>query len=135
MWLFTDTGFVSAVTHRDNPKKMMIRARDKKSLEGLAKMSRAKVETTLGADYPHRIVVTKETLKKWIVEQIDNAEYDNFKNRVTQTRGVGFVKPLHEVWEVMHDVEDVERRRWYGYEVLDEDYPEFWQHKFFDDFD
>lgn len=140
MWLFTDTGFISAVAHRDNPKKMMIRARDKKSLEGLSKMSRAKIETTLGADYPHRITVTKEMLKRWMNNQIDAAEYDNFKSQVSKTRGYDYVRPLHDVWETMHQVEDVKRRRWFGYEAWDDSlYEDITEHhsqyRLFDDFD
>jgi flagellin-specific chaperone FliS len=139
MWLFTDKGFISAVTHRDDASKMMVRARDKQSLEGLAKAGKTEVETTLNADYPHRIVVTKATLKKWLNNQIDEATYDNFKTQVAKTRGYDFVKPLHDVWETMHQVEDVKRRRWFGYEAWDDDlYEEYTENsnfRLFDDFD
>jgi hypothetical protein len=122
---------------------MMVRARDKKSLEGLAKMGRTEIETTLGADYPHRITVTKEMMKKWLNNQIDDATYDNFKTQVAKTRGYEFVKPLHDVWETMHKVEDVERKRWFGYEAYeswdDDLYNEYTEssqtRRLFDDFD
>ena len=32
MWIFTETGFVSAVQHRENPDYLMVRARDRQSL-------------------------------------------------------------------------------------------------------
>ena len=36
MWIFTETGFVSAVRHFKEKDKLVVRARDQKSLEGLA---------------------------------------------------------------------------------------------------
>lgn len=110
MWIFTDTGFVSAVTHRDDSSLMMVRARDKESLNELHKMSGEKLQTTVNADYPYRITVSKELLKEWMSSRIDAADYDNYKSRVQKTRGTKFVAALHEVWEVMTSVEDI--RRW-----------------------
>lgn len=36
MWIFTDTGFVSAVCHYQDWTQLVVRARDRRSLEGLA---------------------------------------------------------------------------------------------------
>lgn len=116
MWIFTETGFVSAVAHRDDNKKMMVRARDKKSLEVLSKLGKTKITTMDNADYPHRIVVSKDLFKKWVDKSIDEASYDNFKNQVAKTRGYDFVQPLHSVWSAMQRVEDVKR----SYSVADE---------------
>lgn len=41
-----------------------------------------------------------------MAKNIDDAEYDNFKSRVSKTRGYDFVDALHEVWSVMHKVEE-----------------------------
>lgn len=109
MWIFTETGFVSAVAHRDDNKKLMVRARDKKSLEELSKIGKTKITTMDNSDYPHRIVVSKELFKKWMDKSVDDASYDNFKNQVEITRGYDFAKPLHHIWSVMHQVEDVTR--------------------------
>ena len=106
MWLFTETGFVSAVTHRDDSSLMMVRARDKKSLEPLAAWGGVRIENTPTADYPWRVVVPKTILKEWMNNAIDDAEYDNFKSRVTKTRGLDFVDALHDVWAVMQQVEE-----------------------------
>lgn len=113
MWLFTEHGFISAVTHRDDSNLMMVRARDKKSLDKLVEISGCLPETTLDADYPHRIVVSKKHLKEFMSNTIEEAMYDNFKTQVGKTRGYKFAMPLHDVWEVMHEVEDVKRRRWF----------------------
>lgn len=121
MWLFTETGFISAVTHRDDSNKMMVRSRDRESLAHLAEFAKQHIEITLGADYAYRIVVTKSQLKKWVEQQVDNAHYDNFKNRVSKTRGYRFVESLHRVWEVMHGVEDTGRANPYA-STYDADY-------------
>lgn len=134
MWIFTETGFVSAVVHRDDPKLMMVRARDKKSLEPLAEFARTKIEKTPSADYPWRTVVSKKTLKTWMAKNIEDAEYDNFKSRVSKTRGYEFVDALHEVWSVMHKVEETYKKPkksskkgsagknwWQEHEYLDEE--------------
>ena len=40
MWVFTETGFVSAVAHRDNPEILIVRSRDRHSIEPLALLAR-----------------------------------------------------------------------------------------------
>lgn len=127
MWLFTDTGFISAVTHRDDSNLMMVRARDKKSLEPLAKYSRTEIEKTPTADYPWRTVVSKKQLKTWMAKAIDDAEYDNFKSRVAKTRGHEFVDALHDVWATMHKVEEGHKKKtgknwWKEHEDLDDEF-------------
>jgi hypothetical protein len=47
MWVFTQTGFVSAVRKADAPSKITVRSRDKQSLEVLAELSETEIiETT-----------------------------------------------------------------------------------------
>jgi hypothetical protein len=106
MWLFTETGFISAVQHRDQGAYMVVRARDKESLEPLADMAGTKISFTPMADYPYRTIVSKLDLNDYMAITIDTCEYDNFKSRVAQTRGKKFVDVLHHVWSVMHGVED-----------------------------
>lgn len=110
MWLFTEDGFVSAVAHRDDNSLMMVRARDKNSLERLALIADTKIITTpTGSDYPHRVVVTKEVFTVWVNEAIENVKYDNFKSQVAKVRGEEYAEPLHDVWAVMLQTEDVKR--------------------------
>lgn len=121
MWLFTETGFISAVAHREDQRFMMVRARDKQSLEELALMSQAEIEYTPNADYSWRVVVHKQDLYGFMEHAISVADYDNFKNRVYKTRGSRFVSALHHVWEIMHNVEDeAAKKRWARESFLDE---------------
>jgi hypothetical protein len=119
MWIFTDTGFISAVRKPWAKDKMTVRARDKQSLSELSRVSGEEIVTTLDSDYPHRVVVDDKVFKSWLVESIDTMNYDNFKNRVYETRGKYFARLLGEVWTVMLGAEDVKRSY--------EDEPEDWK--------
>lgn len=103
MWLFSETGFVSAVQDRKDPKKFVVRGRDKKSLEPLAKFARAKVIEGGGTDYPFRVVVSRKKFGEWVAEQIANLDYTNYKGRMYSTRPE-FGTALHNVWDDMHGV-------------------------------
>lgn len=106
MWLFSETGFVSAVVDLQDKNKMIVRGRDKKSLEPLAKLARVKILDTPQRDYPHRVFVSKKKFTEWVVENISTMQYNNYKSRMYQTRGADFTHSLSEVWSVMHQVEE-----------------------------
>jgi hypothetical protein len=107
MWVFTTSGFVSAV-YKDGA--IQVRARDRKSLEPLAKQTGAAIVLTPLADYPYRIAITNEQFASWVNQQALSIAYKNFKSEVADTRGYGFAKPLNQVWSVMHEVEDEKAR-------------------------
>jgi hypothetical protein len=107
MWIFTTSGFVSAV-YKDGA--IQVRARDSKSLEVLAKECEAKIVATPVADYPYRIAISKDQFAAWVSRQALGIDYKNFKSEVATTRGYDFAHPLMKVWSVMHEVEDVSAR-------------------------
>ena len=109
MWIFTESGFVSAVVNRENPDTLIVRSRDLPSIEPLAATTNTKVITGAGADYPHRIVCSRDQFTQWANDAIEAMSYGNFKSRVIQTRGHNFSDALMDVWSVMHNVEDVVR--------------------------
>ena len=101
MWIFTETGFISAVRKNDRPDVYTVRARDRKSLEPLAAFANAEIVETPYGDYPLRAFVEPAVFTEWVAEQAAQIEYDNFKSRVTKTRGYDFVGALHDVWAAM----------------------------------
>ena len=107
MWVFTASGFVSAV-YKDGA--LQVRARDRRSLTPLAKQTRAEIIATPLADYPYRIAITNEHFSTWVMQQAMSVDYKNFKSEVADTLGHGFAKPLNQVWSAMHDVEDAQAR-------------------------
>jgi len=110
MWIFTETGFVSAVRHFSEPDQLVVRVRDHLSLEGLADFCGAEIKRTPVNDYPYRVQITDEKLAVWMTKQISSMTYTNFKNRVHDTRGHDFADALMMVWSAMHEVEDAEAR-------------------------
>ena len=110
MWVFTETGFVSAVQNRDNPDYLVVRARDRQSLQTLADICDVEIKTSQGSDYPYRVFISKADFTSWMNDNIDFLGYDNFKNRVAITRGKEYAYALGSVWSTMHEVEDEEAR-------------------------
>ena len=101
MWVFTETGFVSAVRKHDRPNEITVRSRDRKSLEALAQLSGSDVIATPFGDYQFRIFVELDVFATWAADQATAIDYENFKNRVAKTRGYDFASALNKVWVAM----------------------------------
>lgn len=107
MWLFSETGFVSAVVDSQDKNKIVVRSRDKESLRPLMEFAGVKMSYPKRAtDYPHRVVVTRQQYADWVLNQIEEMQYTNYKNRVHQSRGDEFARPLHQVWSTMLQLEE-----------------------------
>lgn len=109
MWVFTSTGFISAVRKHDRPNVITVRSRDRRSLEPLVEFAGTDIKVSPFGDYPYRAFIEPEVFTKWVAKQADEIDYDNFKNRVAQTRGYEFTDALHDVWVAMLAVEDSSR--------------------------
>ena len=103
MWLFTDTGFVSAVSDGSD---LMVRSRDRESLVPLAAVAKVEIKKTPKNDYPYRVYVKHEVFAEWVAMMVRNIQYGNFKSEVAATRGYEFAHPLMKIWSAMHEVED-----------------------------
>jgi hypothetical protein len=103
MWIFSETGFVSVVAHRDDDDTFLVRSRDRKSLETLSKVSKAGIIETVDSDYPFRVYISRDSFAKWSADQIKKLDYPNYKGRMYTARPE-FGNALHDVWEDMHQV-------------------------------
>jgi len=117
LWIFTDTGFISAVRKPEYPEVLTVRARDKASLEALAARSQTEIKRSPFGDYPYRLFISDELFTDWLLERSSELDYSNFKSRVAKTRGSKFVAALNNVWVAMLAVEDQDSR----VELFDED--------------
>jgi hypothetical protein len=108
MWLFTETGFVSAVQHRTEAETLVVRARDRKSLEPIAAQFALDINTNAYSDYPYRVFISKHDFNAWVSDSIKFLDYGNFKSQVAVTRGSKFAHTLGSVWATMLDAEDEE---------------------------
>ena len=108
MWLFTTTGFISIVEHDAN--QLVVRARDSLSLSPLAQSYNLDIRSTPTADYPYRLLLSKDQFKNYLHNQAGLIDYKNFKSEVATTRGKSFANVLAKVWSTMHGVEDKDAR-------------------------
>jgi len=106
MWIFTSTGFVSAVRKTDRPDVYTVRSRDRKSLEPLAQMAKVEIVTSPLGDYPYRLFIEPGVFTHWVADQASQIEYPNFKSQVAKTRGHEYNSGLHDVWFAMLQTED-----------------------------
>ncbi len=110
MWLFTQTGFLSAVQKDSGKPSLSVRSRDKKSLADLAERFELEIIKTPFADYPYRVELSKEKFAQWVANEVELIDYSNFKNRVADVRDAKYAKHLSSVWSTMVDSEDKEAR-------------------------
>ena len=123
MWIFTTDAFTSAVQHRDDSTKLMVRARDRKSLESLVQTINDTLETAGGehayssadiyreekSDYRWRIVVTREHYALYVSSEVLNyITYDNFKSAAQKRRTDYFHDVLMDIWVAGHLLTDEE---------------------------
>jgi len=97
MWIFTNSGFLSVVAHRDNKEVLLVRARRAGEIESIfPKAETFKMES---ADYHYRAEIKRDEVAQVMAEQIQNIEYDNFKSSVNDNK-------RHDaymgVWSVMY---------------------------------
>jgi hypothetical protein len=105
MWLFTETGFLSAVAHFEDPEVLVVRAREETSLRRLSVAAETAIVPTPANDYPFRIHVGRDVFAEWLLEQVSSLNYTNYKSHMVQTRGHEFTEALHAVWAAMHAIE------------------------------
>ena len=113
MWIYTPTGFISAVAKRSNPTQLTVRARDRQSLDELVALTGEKATIGEGTDYPYRVVVSRELFKFWLDSQVDDIAYSNFKDEAHKVRGYEYASVLGRVWSDNLALEDQESAQHY----------------------
>ena len=110
MWIFTETGFISAVRKPEYPDLVTVRGRDRASLTPLANFASVDIAKSPNGDYPYRLFVDPGLFAQWLFEQAEAIDYSNFKSRIAKTRGYDYAHELGRVWSVMLATEDAESR-------------------------
>jgi hypothetical protein len=111
MWLFTKTGFVSAVAKPGEGRQMCVRARDRQSLETLAAMSGVEIRKSPHGDYPYRVFVDMPDFGMWVIEAVTEINYSNFKSEMHKHRDYNYADALGQVWLAMTSIEDSDARK------------------------
>jgi hypothetical protein len=81
MWIFLNNSFLSIVAHRNGGDMMLVRSRVDGDIEAV--FPNAKVIMGAGSDYLFRATVSRTEVKNAMIEYIDDIDYGNFKNSVS----------------------------------------------------
>jgi len=106
VWLFTTDGFFSAVAHRDDEDRLMIRARVREDAERLAEALGAELLETPAADYRFRVVVSRDTWATYVQQAAEHIDYPNFKDAVAARQGRDRAHVYGDVWSVMYGMQE-----------------------------
>ena len=108
MWLMTVYGFFSIVCvpggAGETPKDdlMCIRARRRSHLVKLKKRFPGldHIHANVGADYPYRIIATRELVGQLMVDMVVDMNHSNFKDAVAEAvpEDSRYNEFLHDVW-------------------------------------
>jgi hypothetical protein len=100
MWICQNQSFLSVVADRADPRKLLVRARVRGHIESV--FPKAIVFESVGSDYKYRTLLSRRVVKQVISTQLENIQYDNFKNSVEDD-------DLHnaylKIWSVMRELQ------------------------------
>jgi hypothetical protein len=98
MWIFLNDAFLSIVEHREDPSKLLVRARVRGDIERVFPAAKV-LHTPVRADYAYRAVIDRRVVADRLRAAVDSIDYPNFKNSVTED-------DRHDVymgvWETMY---------------------------------
>ena len=109
MWIFTTQGFYSAVQHRDDPEKVIVRGRTPEDIEALkAQIPTLEPFEDPSADYRYRAVVDKTEWVKAVEVLAGSIDYPNFKSAVARLHGHQRAQVYGRVWGELLKLQDSE---------------------------
>lgn len=80
MWLYLNDAFLSMVSDRNDPDRLLVRARRKGDIEAV--FPDAAVDHTPTHDYPYRARVERHEVAASIADRLAAIDYPNFKDSV-----------------------------------------------------
>jgi hypothetical protein len=117
MWVFTNTGFVSIVQHREQVDLMIVRARRAAHLQSL--FPGAEVLETKNADYRFRTFIHRGRVKDALAAAVDALDYPNFKNSIADA---SYHDAASAVWNVMYQLPPSSQPPLLGCDLFDPPY-------------
>jgi hypothetical protein len=99
MWIFTNNAFLSVVADKDNPTRgnLLVRSRVRDHI--LNVFPKAIVFSLQDSDYAYRAWVSRADVKAAMVNQVDNLDYTNFKDAISDN---SYHDAALGVWSVMY---------------------------------
>lgn len=100
MWIMMNDAMFSIVQDTEVSSNLLVRARIRNNIEDVFDVQA--VETT-DSDYRFRAYMDRDYVMKIISDRIDEIDYPNFKNSVTEPV---LKKAYNQVWSVMYNVQE-----------------------------
>jgi len=117
MWIFFLGGFVSAVVHRHDSSRVIVRAREREHLEGFLDREPGTHETrhikeTPGADYRYRAIMPRVQFARTLSTIALSMEATNFKDSVAEAGAPRrWLSVLSKVWTVLWNFQETNHAR------------------------
>ena len=115
MWVFTTKGFFSIVEHKNDPNRVVIRARVRKDIESIKMLFEelglevSGVEENVSFDYRYRVFARRIDWASVMAQLITDMGYTNFKNAIYETDSLEIRDKRHEayldIWAIMHELQ------------------------------
>lgn len=104
MWIVTNKSYMSIVQDNVDPSLLLVRARIRGDIETfLDNDPRYVVIEMDNSDYRFRAWVDREVVKEKMLKEINNINYDNFKNSVKEKERKAWYT---RIWSVMFQVQE-----------------------------
>ena len=101
MWACLNDGFLSLVADRNDPNRLLVRARRKEHLTNV--FPKAEVFSVAVSDYKFRALISRAEVAAVVTDRIMGIKYDNFKNSVKDD---DLHNAYNSVWSVMYRLQD-----------------------------
>ena len=101
MWLCLSRSFISVVADRNNPDRLLVRARVAGHIEAV--FPKAEVFTDARADYLYRAFIDREEVAQKLSEEVREIGYDNFKASVPDQ---ALESAYLGMWRIMNKLQD-----------------------------
>lgn len=104
MWIFMNDAMLSIVEDRDNPDRLLVRARLRGDIKKV--FPKAKMFMDLKADYIYRAYIPRVEVAAAIASRIDAIDYGNFKDSIAKkekTRKDWY----SSVWQVGFNIQEM----------------------------
>lgn len=111
MWLITPAGFYSIVEKQTDRGKgtLTVRARVRGDLVALKRAhcpSLGRIRESDDTDYRYRATAKRAHVAQAVAQMVEGLGYSNFKSHVAMQQGVNRAHLYHDVWDVLHRLQD-----------------------------
>jgi hypothetical protein len=110
VWIIGEYGFVAICQDRDEPGKLLVRARSEADL--------VQIEQYLGdqpfekwfdpeADYRWRLRANRLAIVRAVMQAVQSIDYDTLKKRVHENDELAYYNVLVDVWDDLKQLEEI----------------------------